>query len=410
MKFLWWGSGIFLFFFLPWILGDRGPIKHWRRLLGFLISALSILFLGLKTEALKGFFNFFTAPMNGIQAASQEGASFVFGYLSGRNIPFIMGAEGSGFIFAFQALPIIIVMSALFGVLSHWGVLRLFISGFSWIFRKVFAMSGIIGAYTGGKFFLSQLECPLLIRPYLGTMGRSELFAIITMGMSTTSLLVLIIYGSILDQIPHVRHHLLMAHLAGIPISLWMSTLIIPPHDENQGSVIPEGAKTDHVMDALAQGANDGFKIVMAIIPILIATVGLVALVNMILSHLIPGVTVQSILGWLGAPFVWAMGIPWSEAHVAGSLWGTKTALNEMIAYMDLSKTSKMLSERSSILMVYALCGFCNLSSIAMVIGSLGTLIPQRRGIILSLVGRGFLAAILSNGMVTFIVSLLLPL
>jgi CNT family concentrative nucleoside transporter len=361
------------------------------------------IFLGLNEVAL------------GIEKATMAGTSFVFGYLGGGDLPFAEPYPGASFILAFRALPIILVMSAVSAVLYHWRVLPLVVRGFSLVLERTMGIGGALGVGAASNIFVGMVEAPLVVRPYLARMTRSELFSLMTCGMATIAGTMLVLYASILSTtIPGAMGQILAASIISAPAALLVSRVMVPETGQaTEGRAVPPRASTS-TMDAVTHGTVDGVNILINVVAMLIVLVALVSLGNAALA-MIPDVagqplTLQRILGWIMSPVVWLIGIPWAEAQTAGSLMGTKTMLNEFLAYLDMARLPQdALSPRSRIIMTYALCGFANFGSLGIMIGGLGVMAPQRRGEIVSLGFRSIISGTLATLMTGAVVGIIIP-
>lgn len=336
-----------------------------------------------------------------LKDASLTGSKFVFGYLGGGDVPFaIQGATGT-VIFAFQILPLIVVVSALSMVLFHLGVLPLFVRVLSPVFQKVLHVGGALGVVASSKLFLSQMETPLLIRPYIAHFSKTELLMVMACGMSTTSAAAIPLYSMILgNSFDHVMEHILIASLISIPASITLSRMLIPDDQQKTDGDLVAPYDFKNSVDALSKGAVDGMTILWNIVGMLIVFSAVIFLINAVVLKITglflqTPLNLQNIFGFIFSPFTYLMGIPWCEAQSAAELLSTKTLLNEVFAFVDLAKTP--LSCTSKIIMLYALCGFANFSSVGMVIGSLGTLVPQRRDDIVNLAPQALLIGALAT-------------
>jgi Nucleoside permease len=349
-----------------------------------------------------------------IEKATMAGTSFVFGYLGGGPLPFAEPYPGAGFILAFRALPIILVMSAVSAVLYHWRVLPMVVRGFSFFLERTMRIGGALGVGAASNIFVGMVEAPLVVRPYLARMTRSELFALMTCGMATIAGTMLVLYASILSHsIPGAMGQILAASIISAPAAILVARVMVPETEPvTEGSAVPPRESVS-TMDAVTHGTVDGVNILINVVAMLIVLVALVSLGNAALA-LGPDVagaplTLQRILGWIMSPVVWLIGIPWSEAQVAGSLMGTKTILNEFLAYLDMSRLPPdALSERSRIIMTYAMCGFANFGSLGIMIGGLGVMAPQRRGEIVSLGFKSIISGTLATLMTGAVVGVVL--
>ena len=338
-----------------------------------------------------------------LKEATMQGTSFVFGFIGSPQQPFEVKEGANTFSLAFQALPMVFVVSALSMLLFHWGILPAIVRMFSAGLKRAMNIGGALGVCGAAKVILGQTEAPLLIRPYLKDLSRSELFTVMTLGMATTSGTIMALYAFILNGvIPNVLSHILTASLISVPAALTISRILIPQVDDHTDGklVVPYAFKNS--MDAVTQGTSDAIKLFINIVAMLIVFVALVALVNRMLGLLpeIGGapVSMERILGTVVAPLTWLMGVPWAEAHQAGSLLGIKTVLNEIYAFQQLATMSENgLSEHTRLIMVYALCGFANMASLGIQIGGLGAMVPTRRDDIINLGPKAVIAGSLAT-------------
>jgi CNT family concentrative nucleoside transporter len=366
----------------------------------------------LKTPGLKQVFLWLNNIMLALEAATMAGTSFVFGYLGGGPLPFTENAPGASFLLAFRALPIILLMSAVSAILFHWGVIQKLVQAFSFILRRTMGLGGAVGVSAAANIFVGMVEAPLLIRPYLSKMNRSELFMVMTCGMATIAGTVLVLYATFLNGIiPDAIGHILTASIISAPAALTVSILMLPSEEAMTEGEIQPPDDYKNTMDAITKGTSSGISLLLNIIAMLIVLVGLVSLANQILG-IIPDiagapVTLERLLGCIMSPVVWLMGIPWSEAHAAGSLMGTKTILNELIAYLQMAGLEPgVLSDRSRVIMTYALCGFANFGSLGIMIGGMGTMVPERKGEIALLGLKSILSGTLATCMTGAVVGL----
>jgi len=351
-----------------------------------------------------------------ISSASRAGTSFVFGYLGGAPLPFDLKAPGADFILAFQALPIVLVMSVLTTLLFYWRVLPPIVRGMAWLLERTLGVGGAVGLSTAANIFLGMVEAPLFVRPYLALMTRSELFLVMTGGMAGIAGTVLVLYATLLAPlIPDAAAHFVIASVLGAPAAILVSLIMVPETiNRHTGGALGEDPKMHaaSTMDAIVKGTTAGLELLLNIVAMLIVLVALVYLANALLG-LLPdgggaGITLQRMLGYAMAPVCWLMGLPWPQAVTAGSLMGTKTVLNELIAYVDLSKLgADALDPRSRLIMLYAMCGFANFGSLGIMIGGLGTMAPQRRDEIHSLGVKSIVSGTLTTCLMGAIVGVL---
>lgn len=377
--------------------------------------AIAVLFIALP-GATKVFI-LLSEAVAALQRATLAGVQLVFGYLAGGPAPFAIDNPQHGFLLAFQALPLILVMSVLSRMLYHWGVLQLLVRGFAWALRRTLGVGGPLGTATAANIFVGMVEAPLLVQPYLAAMSRSALFATMTAGMATVAGTVLALYVSILDaSVPGSAGHVLAASVMSAPAALMLARLMVPETGGGQiGPSDPVMADPPRsTMDAVAQGTMDGLRLLAYVAAMLVVMVSLVALANMILANL-PDLfgaplSVERLLGWLCAPIAWIIGIPWSEASAAGQLIGVKVVLNELLAYLQLAATEPdALSARSRLILLYALCGFANLGSLGIMIGGLVAMVPERRAEIVSLGPKTILSGVLATLLTGAVVGVLTP-
>jgi len=404
--------GILVFFIFSVALSEnRRRIDYKFVVLGLAVQIFLAVVIT-KIAFVQSSFLWISEGINKLKCATCEGTKFVFGYLGGGDVPFLMKEGASPFIFAFQPLPMVMVVSAISMLLFHWRILPIIVRGFSWALRKTLNIGGALGVCAAAKVFLGQTEAPLLIRPYLSQFTRSELFTVMTAGMATTSASIMILYGQILENtIQNPISHILTASIISIPAAITISRIIIPQTGEDTSGELVLPYHFSGAMDAISQGASDGMKLFLNIIAMLIVALALVAIANYILG-IFPdfnneAVTLQRLLGFFMAPVTWLMGIPWEEAKAAGNLLGTKTILNEVVAFIDLSNLKSALSPHTNLIMTYALCGFANLSSIGIQIGGLGTMVPERRAEIISLGFRALIAGTIASCLTGTIMGLL---
>jgi CNT family concentrative nucleoside transporter len=399
---------------LAWVLSeDRRSVRPRLILAGLGIQLLLALLL-LKLPPVKRVFLTLNDMVLALQEATRAGTSFVFGYLGGAEAPFETLYPQNAFVLAFQALPLLLVISALSALLFHWRVLPLVVRGFAWLLRKTMGIGGALGLGAAANIFVGMTEAPLLIRPYLRSMSRGALFGLMTCGMATIAGTVMVLYASILGSVVEdAMGHILTASLISAPAALMIAGVLVPhAADQPPGERLELGHDYGGSMDAVTRGTLEAIPLFLNIIAMLVVLVALVTIANQILV-LFPSVadeplTLQRLLGWLMAPVVWLIGIPWAEAQTAGALMGIKTILNELIAYLELTGLPEgALSERSRLIMTYALCGFANFGSLGIMIGGLGAMAPERRREIVALGMKSILAGTLATLMTGAVVGML---
>jgi CNT family concentrative nucleoside transporter len=397
-------AGIAGLLLLAWILSENRKAIPWRAIRAGLALQLLLALLLLKLPFAKDAFLALNDVLTALEKSTQAGTALVFGYLGGGPAPFAVSDANSTFILAFRALPIVLVMSALSALLYHWGVLPLIVRGISRLLERAMRVGGVVGLATAANVFVGMVEAPLFVRPWLPRVSRGELFAIMVGGMASIAGTVLFLYASILGRIvPDAVAHLLIASIVSAPAALVVAFLMVPPQGDATGGNLELRSEASSSMDALTQGTLGGAQLLVNIIAMLVVFVALVTLANLIIAPY----TLQGALGWALAPLAWLAGIPWAEAQAAGQLLGTKTVLNELVAYIDMANMPA-LSERSRLLMTYALCGFANFGSLGIMIGGMSTMCPERRPEIVSLGMKSIVAGTLATCLTAATVGLIL--
>ena len=379
--------GVLALLALAWAFGEnRRAVSLKQVAIGLFATLLTAVAL-IKLPFVEHAFGAINDAIGAISAASRAGTSFVFGYLGGGPLPFDLKAPGADFILAFQALPIVLVMSVLTTLLFYWRILPPVVRGMAWLLERTLGVGGAVGLSTAANIFLGMVEAPLFIWPYLAQLTRSELFLVMTGGMAGIAGTVLVLYATLLAPlIPNAAAHFVIASVLGAPAAILVSLIMVPETSDKRtdGSLEDPEIEASSTMDAIVRGTTAGVELLINIIAMLIVLVALVYLVNAVLG-LLPdvggaGISLQRLLGYAMAPVCWLMGLPWPQAVVAGSLMGTKTVLNELVAYVDFSRLgADALDARSRLIMLYAMCGFANFASLGIMIGGLGTMAPERR-------------------------------
>jgi CNT family concentrative nucleoside transporter len=420
--------GIFALLGIAWGLGENRRAVSLRQAGIGLIVTLATAVVLIKLPLVAHAFGAINDAVGAISAASRAGTSFVFGYLGGGTLPFDLKAPGADFILAFQALPIVLVMSVLTTLLFYWRILPPVVRGMAWVLERTLGVGGAVGLSTAANIFLGMVEAPLFIRPYLAQLTRSELFLVMTGGMAGIAGTVLVLYATLLAPlIPDAAAHFVIASVLGAPAAILVSLIMVPETDGKHTGGTPEappvaagapqvapdpGLAASSTMDAIVKGTTAGLELLLNIVAMLMVLVALVYLANAILG-LLPhiggaAISLQRMLGYAMAPVCWLMGLPWPQAVTAGSLMGVKTVLNELIAYVDLSKLGPdTLDPRSRLIMLYAMCGFANFGSLGIMIGGLGTMAPDRRDEINSLGLKSIVSGTLTTCLMGAIVGVL---
>jgi len=407
--------GIFALLALAWLFGEnRRAVSLRQAAIGLFVTLVTAIVL-IKVPLVSRVFGAINDAVGAIASASRAGTSFVFGYLGGGALPYNLKAPGADFILAFQALPIVLVMSVLTTLLFYWRVLPPVVRGMAWLLKRTLGIGGAVGLSTAANIFLGMVEAPLFIRPYLAKLTRSELFLVMTGGMAGIAGTVLVLYATLLAPlIPDAAAHFVIASVLGAPAAILVSLIMVPETGDRHtgGALIDPQMHASSTMDAIVKGTTAGLELLLNIIAMLIVLVALVYLANALLS-LLPNagggaITLQRMLGYVMAPVCWLMGLPWTQAITAGSLMGTKTVLNELIAYVDLSKLGvETLDARSRLIMLYAMCGFANFGSLGIMVGGLGTMAPERRDEINSLGLKSIVSGTLTTCLMGAIVGVL---
>ncbi|MYL84440.1 nucleoside:proton symporter [Desulfovibrio aerotolerans] len=385
------------------LISERRGTIPWRMAAGGLGLQFALAALMLKAPFLRGVFMGLNALVAAMDEATRAGTAFVFGYVGGGPAPFAVTDPSATFILGFQALALVIVIAALAALLYYWRILPYVVRAFSVILERAMGIGGVLGVGAGGCIFLGMIEAPLLIRPYLARMTRSELFAMMTTGMSCIAGTMLILYATVLKAvIPDALGHILTASVIHAPAALLIAGLMLPETGQpTLGRTIPKSAASGS-MEALISGTADGLRLFWSIIATLLVFVALVKLANILLGGLpdvdSAPVTLERALGLVMAPAAWLIGVPWTEAAAAGSLLGTKIVLNEFIAFIDMAKLpAGTLSEHSRLILTYAMCSFANCGSVGILLAGLTSLCPERKTEITALGGRALVGGMLAS-------------
>src|ERR1043165_7512364 len=363
--------GIAVLLLLAWAISEDRFRVAWRVVVTGVLLQFALALLFLKFPPAKSAFLLLNNGVEALQKATEAGTGFVFGYLGGGDLPFAEPRPGMAYIFAFRALPMVLVVSALATLLFYWGVLQRIVQAFAWVLRRTVGVGGPLGLGAAVHIFVGHIEAPLLIRPYLLRMTRGELFALMSCGMAGIAGTVMVLYASLLGQIiPDALGNILMAAVISTPAALAVAALMVPFRPDPTASA--ELAIADppvSSMDAVAKGTRDGIVFLANIVASLVVLVALVSLANSILG-LLPDLggeplSLQRLFAYVFRPVMWLIGIPGGEIGAAAQLMATKTVLNEFIAYVDLSKTpADALSPHSRLIITYALCCFSHFGSL----------------------------------------------
>lgn len=395
------GLGVFLF--IAWLLSENRRRVDLRLVaVGLLLTITAALIL-VKVPISREAFILLNRLVLALQQATLAGTSFVFGYLGGGPLPFAETYPGSSFILAFQALPMVLVMSALSALLFYWRVLPAVVKGFSWGLRKTMRVGGAEGLSNAVNVFVGMVEAPLFIRPYLGRMTRSELFSVMTCGMANIAGTVMALYAALIGAVvPDAMGHILIASIISLPASITIAKIMIPETAAVTAGDMTAVEAAASPMDAVTKGTLQGIELLLNIVAMLIVLVAFVTLANRMLG-LLPRVfgepvSLQRLMGLFMSPVCWLMGVSWEESAAAGALMGTKTIFNELMAYIDMSRLpAGTLGPRSLLIMTYGMCGFANPGSLGIMVGGMGTMVPERRSEIVALGLRSLVSGTLSS-------------
>ena len=406
--------GIGIMLGLAWALSEDRRAVRWRTVAAAVLLALVLAAALLKLPPLANALQSLNAAVDALNTATLTGTSFVFGYLGGGALPFTPTHPQASFILAFQALPLVLVISALSALLFHWRVMPLIVHGFAWLLQRSLGIGGAVGVSAAANVFVGMVEAPLVVAPYLARLSRGELFIVMNCGMATIAGTVLVLYATFLAPVvPNALGHLLVASFVATPVAIAVAALMVPSPPSSGSAVRLEGQDANAVA-AVTRGTLEGLQLLLNIIAMLVVFIALVALGNAALG-LLPSIageplSLERLFGWVFAPLAWLIGIPANEAAVAGNLLGKKTVLNELIAYLELARVpAEQLSPRSRILLTYALCGFANFGSLGIMLGGLDALLPKDRRAELAELGmKSLLAGLLSTCLTAALVGLLL--
>jgi CNT family concentrative nucleoside transporter len=406
--------GIAALLLLAWAISEDRFRVPLRVVVAGVLLQFAVALLLLKFPPAAKAFLLLNDGVEALQKATDAGTGFVFGYLGGGALPFAETHPGASFIFAFRALPLVLVISALATVLFYWGVLQRIVQAFAWVLRRSVGVGGPLGLGAVVHIFVGFIEAPLLIRPYLLRLERGELFALMSTGMAGIAGTVMVLYATILGPIiPDALGNILIAAVISTPAALALAALMVPfrPDPSPTAQLVIQDPPVS-TMDAVAKGTRDGIVFLANIVAMLVVLVALVSLVNAVLG-LAPNptgepITLQLLFAYAFRPVMWLIGIPPGEVATAANLMGTKIVLNEFIAYVDLAKVPAAdLGDHSRLVMTYALCGFANFGSLGILIGGMGAMVPERRAEIVSLGLRSILSGTMAGCMSGAIVGML---
>jgi len=397
-----------------WGLSENKRAFPWKLALGAVAVQAGLVLALFAIPGSQGVLAAVTGAVDGLSLAAAKGAQFVFGYLAGGDQPYAVDNPSALFTFAFNVLPLILVISALSALLWHWKILKWITHGFGILFQRTMGLGGASALAVAANIFLGMIESPIVIRAYLDRLTRSELFLMMVVGLATVAGSTMVAYATILhDVLPNAAGHVLVASIVSAPAGVLLARIIIPEKPGEGGAHADYGSdlKYDSAIDAIVKGTADGLMVVLNISAVLIVFVSLVALANVMLGGFWlfgDHVTVERLLGWVFMPVAWLTGVEWSEAGKAGWLLGVKLTLTEFVAFIELGKVPVAdMSERTRMLMTYALCGFANIGSVGITVTGLSVLVPDRREEVLGMVWKALFAGFLATLMTAAVVGAL---
>ena len=397
--------GIGVLLGIAYLLSENKKAINYRTILWGLGLQFIFAILILKTPIGRPLFSYVDKIINRLIGFADKGSEFVFGSQV-ENVGFHPAFESV----AFRLLPTIIFFSALISILYHYGIIQFVIKFFSRLMEKTMRTSGAETLSVSANIFVGQTEAPLMIRPYVGSMTKSELVAVMVGGFATAAGGVLAIYAKWLDGIPGIAGHLMSASVMSAPAALVIAKIIYPETKKTQSirSEIKSNQTTINAMDALGTGTVVGLKLAVNVGAMLISFISIIALLNYFLA--IFGFSIESVLGLIFSPLAWTMGIPWSECGAVGSLMGKKIVFTEFVAFSDLKLLidNQQISEKAAIISSYALCGFANFGSIGIQLGGIGGIAPERRKDIAQLISKAMVGGALASWLTATLAGILL--
>jgi len=409
--------GIGVFIAIAVVLSEQRTLPGWRLLAAGLGLQFLFAFAVFNLNFLQQMLGLINSGVNAVVNATESGTLFIFGYLGGDPLnvdyPFSISEPGATMILAFRILPLVLMFTVLSAILWHYRVLPIIIKGFSFVLRKSLNVSGAVGFSSAANIFIGMVESPALIRPYIAVLTRSELFVVMSCGMATIAGSVMVFYSIILQgTLDDPLGHIITASVISAPAAIMIALIMVPQSSAATSEEIQLSVEYKSLMDAITKGTYDGVRLMVSVGAMLLVLVALVALLNSLFSLIpFPGddpLTLQRLFGYVFAPLTWLMGIPWSEAQISGSLMGTKTALNELLAFLALAELpAGSLSEKSTVIMTYALCGFANFGSLGIMIAGLSGMCPQRATEIIELAPKSLISGTLATCMTGAIAGLL---
>ena len=403
--------GLLVIIGVCWGLSENRRVFPWRLALGAVGVQAALVLALFAIPGSQVVLAAITGAVDGIAEATNEGTKFVFGYLAGGDQPYAVTNPGGLFTFAFNVLPLILVISALSALLWHWKILKWITHGFGFVFQKTMGLGGASALAVAANIFLGMIESPIVIRAYLDKLTRSEIFLMMVVGLGTVAGSTMVAYAAILSPVlSNAAGHVLVASIISAPAGVLLARIIIP-EKPGQGGAVAEydsALKYDSAIDAIVKGTSDGLMVVMNISAVLIVFVALVALVNVMIGGFVvfdAPLTLERMLGWIFTPVAWLTGVEASEAGKAGWLLGVKLTLTEFVAFIELGKVPlEDMSERTRMLMTYALCGFANIGSVGITVTGLSVLMPERREEVLGMIWKALFAGFATTLMTAAVV------
>ncbi|MFI2811077.1 MULTISPECIES: NupC/NupG family nucleoside CNT transporter [Microbulbifer] len=408
---MWQGLlGILVFTAIPILLSENRRAISPRMILACLALQFAIAWVMLRVTWVQELLLGLNSAVKVLEQAALAGSSYMFGYLGGAELPFEADGPGTSFIIAFQVLPIVLLMSALSAILFYWGILQKIIGGLGFLLQKALRLDGLQTFSVAASVFFGIVEAPLLVRPYFESMSRSTLFLLITAAMSTVAGTVMVLYASQLDGIiANPAGHILVASLVSMPAAVLFAQLWVPPADREQHHIPPVRSEAQSTLDALVRGTEDGVRLLLNIIGMIMVLFALIYLVNALLGALFgEGVTLEYLASFLFHPIVWLMGVDSADLGQAAELMSIKLIFNEFVAYQRIAELGPgALSPHSYLVLVYAICGFANFASLGLVVGTISTIVPGRTAEVAYLATRALFAGLLATCMTGTVVGLL---
>lgn len=410
--------GLALILLLAWgVSENRKAMPGWKWIAGALAMQIAMALVFVRIPLVWQAVGVINQGVEAIEKATLAGSSYMFGYLGGAPLPFELKAGvAAPTVIAFQILPLIVVFSALTALFWHWGILKRAVNGLSWVLRRTLGVTGVVGLNAGANIFLGVVEAPLIVRTYCATMTRAELFAVMVLSMANISGALLVLYAQTLaPSLPDAVGHMIVASFLSLPAAILIARMMVPGEPTSEGTEAQPEVHYESTMDAILRGTMEGMQLVIAVVGIIMVIFALVNLGDQILANLpsVEGqpITLKRTFGWLFAPAMWAIGVPWDQAPAAGALMGTKTILNEYVAYLEFAQVPlDTFTPRSQLIVTYALCSVANLASVGLLVTTISTLAPSRRSEAAQLGMKSWLAGNLASAMCGAVIGLVTPL